>query len=190
MNPYGRSKLMAENILQDFSSANQFRHMILRYFNAAGADIEGKIGENHNPETHLIPLAIRASIDTSSQLELYGLDYPTEDGSAIRDYIHVSDLATAHVKALEYMLQGGACKTFNLGTGAGYSVLQIMKTIELITNKPVDYVIKDRREGDPAKLVADPSLAMRELNWRPDNSEISNIVHSAFLWQKKLLDYA
>jgi len=182
INPYGRSKFMIEQILQDISVKNQINYIALRYFNAAGADRDTEVGEWHNPETHLIPLAIKSSED-GSKLKVFGTDFPTKDGTAIRDYIHVEDLADGHIAALEYLLSGGVSEAINLGTGIGYSVLEIIESLHKI-NVNVEFVKSDRRPGDPAILVAETSKAVRLLKWHPKHTNIMNILSSAVAWHK------
>ena len=183
VNPYGETKLVFERVLDAYSRAYDLRAVALRYFNAAGADESGDIGELHNPETHLIPLALEAAAGLRPYLEMFGNDYPTLDGTCIRDYIHVSDLAEAHTMAVEY-LQGrhsGAFTALNLGTGGGYSVLQVVGTVEKITGQSVPVRITTRRAGDPPILVADPSRAQQSLHWAANRS-LEDIVASAWKW--------
>lgn len=188
INPYGRSKLMMEQMLSDFHQAYGLASMCLRYFNAAGADPEGEIGEDHDPETHLIPRALMAASGEISELDLFGTDYETPDGTAIRDYIHVTDLAQAHVLALRYALEKGGASQFNLGTGAGFSVLEIIASVERVTGRKLPVRIAHRREGDPACLVADPTCAKRELDFVAHHSDIDSIVRTAWRWQEKKRD--
>lgn len=183
INPYGQTKLIVENILKDYSKAYDFDAVALRYFNAAGADADGEIGEDHNPETHLIPLAILAALGEAPELKVFGTDYPTEDGTCVRDYIHVTDLAEAHVAALRWMKSGGQPKfsAFNLGTGQGKSVLDVLQMIEKISGRKVPHQVTDRRPGDPPMLVANPSRAAEILEWRTKR-ELSDIIRSAYEW--------
>jgi UDP-glucose-4-epimerase GalE len=185
INPYGRSKLMIEQILKDYDTAYGMKHIILRYFNAAGADPEGELGEVHDPETHLIPLAISAAMGLRPHLEIFGNDYPTVDGTAVRDYVHVSDLATAHVKALGLLLEENKSWCFNLGTGTGYSVLEVLDAIEKTTGATVPVVRGPRRLGDPHSLMAAAGKVKSAIGWAPETSDIEMIVHSAWQWQKK-----
>jgi len=185
VNPYGRSKFMFESILADYERAYGLKHINLRYFNAAGADAAGDIGEKHNPETHLIPLIIAAALDSGKEIKVFGGDYPTSDGTCIRDYIHVSDLAAAHLCALKKLLDGGDSGCFNLGTGQGYSVLEVIKAVSRVTGCPVRYEIVDRREGDPAELVAANVKAYEKLGWQPNESDLDSIVRTAWQWHKK-----
>lgn len=182
INPYGRSKLMIEQILRDCDTAFGLRSASLRYFNAAGADPDGEIGENHDPETHLIPIALQAALGLRPRLEIYGRDYPTPDGTCIRDYIHVSDLAEAHVLALDLLLEGGESRALNLGTGTGFSVLEIVAAMARITGRPVPHVFAPRREGDPARLVASDRRAREELGWEPRLSAIDRQIGDAMRW--------
>jgi UDP-arabinose 4-epimerase len=182
INPYGASKWMSERMILDFGSAHGIKSMILRYFNAAGADPEGMIGENHNPETHLIPLAIQAALHDKS-LKIFGTDYDTADGSCIRDYIHVTDLATAHVLALKRLQKVGSSRIYNLGNGNGYSVLEVANLVEKITGKTVKKEISPRREGDPPVLIANADLAKSELGWCPAHDSLEEIVKHAVDWE-------
>lgn len=184
INPYGWSKLMAERLLQDYSRAFGIRFLALRYFNAAGADPSGAIGERHDPETHLIPLALRGAGDPDYFLGIFGDDYNTRDGTAIRDYIHVIDLADAHLKALEYLAGGGAAMSVNLGTGTGTSVLEIWKAVQLVTGRAVPKQVSGRRPGDPAALVANASKAQEVLGWQSQRSAIDRIIADAWLWHQ------
>lgn len=185
INPYGHSKLTAEQMIADFGNAHGLRASILRYFNAAGADPDGELGECHDPEAHLIPLAMQAVTGVGPPLTMFGDDYPTPDGTCIRDYIHVSDLADAHVRALTQLENRVGVDAFNLGTGQGASVREVLKAVELEAGKPVPYTIGARREGDPAELVSDPSKAMRELIWKPAQSDLATIVRTAWAWHMK-----
>ena len=186
INTYGDSKLMAEKLLYWYDQIFGIRSVALRYFNAAGADAEARIGEAHDPETHLIPLILDAVSGRRSHIGVYGTDYPTPDGTAIRDYIHVCDLATAHVKALEYLIGGGASTAVNLGTGTGYSVEEVITSVERITGIPVPKRYEDRRAGDPPSLVANADRGAKLLNWRPQHSDIDTIVRSAWRWHQRV----
>ncbi|EGJ21609.1 UDP-glucose 4-epimerase [Cereibacter sphaeroides WS8N] len=181
INPYGRTKLIGEEILRDLG-VEGMRHVALRYFNAAGADPEGELGERHDPETHLLPLALRAASGQGGPLAIFGTDYPTPDGTCIRDYIHVADLASAHVLALGRLMAGGESLAVNLGTGRGQSVREIVAAIERITGRAVPVRLEARRPGDPAELVADPALAAAELGFRTQLSDIGSIVRHAAPW--------
>jgi UDP-glucose-4-epimerase GalE len=184
INPYGVSKLFFENALQAYDSAYSLRFASLRYFNAAGADESGEIGELHDPETHLIPLALEASAGTGREVQVYGSDYPTPDGTCVRDYIHVNDLAEAHVKALQHLLDGGKSFTVNLGTGHGYSVREILTAVESVTGNVVPSCAGPRRPGDPPTLIADPARAQQLLQWKSTRS-LADIVASAWNWMER-----
>jgi UDP-arabinose 4-epimerase len=185
VNPYGRTKLIIEHMLSDFQKAYRFAPVCLRYFNASGAEPEGEIGEDHDPETHLIPRALMALQGKVTDFAIYGDDYDTPDGTAIRDYIHVTDLAQAHVLALKYLLSGCPGGCFNLGTGRGHSVKEILEKISLVTRKQTPFVVKERRPGDPAVLVADPTMAKSILGFRPRYSDLMTIVRSAWKWHQE-----
>jgi UDP-glucose 4-epimerase len=185
INPYGMTKYMVEAMLQDFDRAYGLRSVALRYFNAAGADPTGRIGERHNPETHLIPLALQAVLSKREALRVFGRDYATPDGTCIRDYIHVDDLSNAHLLALKYLWDGGHSTAFNLGNGTGFSVQEVLNTVERVTGRPVPYVDASRRAGDPACLVADASLAQKILGWQPRFAELEVIVRHAWQWEQK-----
>jgi UDP-glucose-4-epimerase GalE len=184
VNPYGASKLFFENALEAYDRAYGVRSVRLRYFNAAGADESGEIGELHDPETHLIPLALAASIRGEAMLRIHGSDYPTPDGTCVRDYIHVSDLADAHVRALRHLEGGGESIAVNLGMGRGYSVLEIVEAIEQVTARPVRRTIGPRRAGDPPELVANPGEAQRVLVWSA-RRDLGQIVASAWAWMQR-----
>lgn len=186
INPYGESKRQVESMLSWLSKAYDLNWTALRYFNAAGADPAGQIGECHDPETHLIPLAIQAALGHGPALKIFGSDYPTPDGSAIRDYIHVTDLADAHVRALEQLFSEGPRGIFNLGTGHGISVREVVSEVENVTGQPVQAEIAPRRPGDPPELVADSRLAKEKLGWVPKYSDLSTLVRTAVDWEKQL----
>jgi len=183
INPYGASKLFFENALEAYSRAYGLRSARLRYFNAAGADESGETGELHDPETHLIPLALLASTAEGPELSVFGSDYPTPDGTCLRDYIHVTDLAEAHVRALQHLEQGGDSFALNLGTGHGHSVLEVIHAAEAATGKPVRRTIGPRRPGDPPILVADASKAKQVLGWTAQR-DLAQIVNSAWKWMQ------
>lgn len=185
INPYGMSKHMVEAMLQDFDRAYGLRSVALRYFNAAGADPEARIGERHDPETHLLPLALQAVLGRRPALKVFGRDYDTPDGTCIRDYIHVDDLADAHLRALEYLWRGGESAAFNLGNGAGFSVQEVLDTVAAVTGRPVPAHEAPRREGDPARLVADSALARSSLGWQPRYGDLATIVRHAWQWEQK-----
>ena len=184
VNPYGESKVFVEKMLKWMDSCAGLRSIALRYFNACGADPESGIGEEHEPETHLIPLLMRAVV-SGKPMTIFGNDYATPDGTCIRDYIHVSDLAEAHFVAIEKLLAGGASDVFNVGTGAGQSVLQVMLAVEQVTGKKVPHEIGPRREGDPAALVANSDKLQRTLGWKPKFPEIRDIVATAWHFEQK-----
>ncbi len=184
VNPYGVSKLFFEQALEAYDRAYQFRYASLRYFNAAGADDGGEIGELHDPETHLIPLALRAAAGQGPELQVFGSDYPTPDGTCIRDYIHVNDLAAAHVKALEYLAEGKPSVAVNLGTGTGASVQEVIHAVEKATGKKVPHRMVPRRPGDPPALVANPAKAQSLLNWKAERG-LDNIVATAWKFMQR-----
>jgi UDP-glucose 4-epimerase len=183
VSPYGQSKVMVEQLLHWFDLVHHLRSISLRYFNASGADVEGGLGEEHEPETHLIPLLFRAIL-TGEPATIFGDDYATPDGTCIRDYIHVNDLAQAHILALESLLAGGPSAAFNVGTGSGYSVRQVVQTVEQVTGNKVPYVVGPRREGDPAELVADATKLRNHLRWTPRESALGDIVSSAWRFEQ------
>lgn len=182
LNPYGESKLMVERLLGWYENAYGLKWTALRYFNAAGADAKGEAGELHNPETHLIPLAIAAAHGDLPELPVFGADYETADGTAVRDYIHVTDLAAAHVKALERLVRDGKSGAMNLGTGRGHSVREVISAVERAVGQPVPVRYCSRRDGDAPELVANASRARRELSWDPQHSTLDNIVQTACAW--------
>lgn len=185
INPYGASKLMVERMLEDFDRAYGLKSVSLRYFNAAGADPGGSVGERHDPETHLIPLALHAVLGVRPPLKIFGQDYPTPDGTCIRDYIHVTDLAEAHLRALEYLWAGNATARFNLGNGDGFSVQEVLKTVQRVTGRQVPHENAPRRAGDPAKLVADSNASKLVLRWAPVYNILDTIVSHAWEWERK-----
>lgn len=185
VNPYGRSKLMIEQILADYDRAYGLKHIVLRYFNAAGADPAGELGERHEPETHLIPLVIFAALGKRQAIEIFGTDYQTPDGTAIRDYIHVTDLADAHIKALQLLSAGEASSCFNLGSGTGTSVQEIINAVSRISGKKVPVKIGPRRQGDPPVLVAGCRKATEKLQWQPEFSDIDSILETAWDFHSK-----
>lgn len=182
INPYGRSKLMLEWVLRDCDKAWGLKSACLRYFNASGAAEDGKIGEDHDPETHLIPRVLMAITGEIPHVDVFGTDYPTPDGTCIRDYIHVNDLASAHAKALDRLASGGDSLRCNLGTGVGVSVRQIIDAVEDVTGKKVPVQYGPRREGDPPQLLADPTLAKEELGWEAQHKDVREMVRSAWAW--------
>lgn len=179
--PYGETKLAVENLLKWADKAYGIKSVCLRYFNVAGAAVDGQIGEAHNPESHLIPNVLKAALG-QQRLTVFGSDYPTADGTCIRDYIHVEDLVEAHQKALAYLEAGGSSTAFNLGNGGGFSVKQIIDAAEKVTGKTIDYDLKDRRAGDPAVLVADAAMAAKHLNWKPQFTNLEAIIETAWKW--------
>jgi UDP-glucose 4-epimerase len=185
INPYGRSKWMVEQILADFDAAYGLRSSCLRYFNAAGADPDGELGECHVPETHLIPLVLQVASGRRAAITIYGKDYPTPDGTCIRDYIHVNDLCDAHLLALQALLNDGPSTRYNLGNGAGYSILEVIAAAERVTGTPIARQYGPRRAGDPPSLVADSALAKAQLGWRPQFAAIDTIIHHAWRWEQK-----
>ncbi|HAY46019.1 MAG TPA: UDP-glucose 4-epimerase GalE [Gammaproteobacteria bacterium] len=185
INPYGRSKLVVEQILKDYAEAYGLQACVLRYFNAAGADPELEIGETHEPETHLIPNVIRAMRGELSHLDVFGSDYDTRDGSCIRDYVHVADLASAHVLALESLANSSNFTVYNLGNGEGHSVLEIIEMVEQLSGKKVPYKLAPRRAGDPSMLVADAQDACDKLAWKPKYHRLEDIVGTALAWAAK-----
>lgn len=185
INPYGKSKLMIEQILKDYDTAYGIKHVALRYFNAAGADPDLEIGEDHTPETHLIPLVIDAALGRRENIEVYGTDYATPDGTAVRDYIHVTDLADAHAKSLQFLENKGESNQFNLGTGSGTSVQEIIDKVSQISGEKVPVIYGKRREGDPPALVAGRAKAHEKLNWVPIYSDLKTIIKTAWSWHSR-----
>jgi UDP-glucose 4-epimerase len=183
-NPYGATKLAVERLLADVSHASGMTYSILRYFNAAGADASGEIGERHQPETHLIPLVLQVATGERDAIRIFGDDYSTPDGTCLRDYIHVSDLTSAHLLALEALLSGGGNSTYNLGNSTGYSVKQIIETARAITGHPIPAITEARRAGDPAVLIADSGRIRTELGWQPGYEDIEAIIRTAWAWHQ------
>jgi UDP-glucose 4-epimerase len=186
INPYGEGKLMVEKMLRDFDAAYGFRSVIFRYFNAAGADESGLIGERHSPETHLLPLAILAALQ-GTEVKIFGSDYPTPDGTCIRDYIHVSDISQAHIRGFEWLLKNDRSGVFNIGTGRGYSVQEVLQTVEKLTEKKVARKFEPRRAGDPPVLLAVADKLRKELGWAPRFESLEAIVQSAVAWHREEL---
>lgn len=185
INPYGHSKLMVEQILSDYDHAYGLKSVSLRYFNAAGADPDGELGERHLPETHLIPLVLQAASGRRGSITVFGGDYDTPDGTCIRDYIHINDLCTAHLQGLEHLVSGGESKAYNMGNGQGYSIKEVIDVAKKVTG--VDFKVEygERRDGDPARLVADSTLLQKELGWKPQYADLETIIHHAWEWEKK-----
>ena len=188
VNPYGETKLAIERALHWYGQAYGLRSVSLRYFNAAGADPDSETGELHEPETHLVPLVLQTALGQRPQIDIYGTDYPTADGTAIRDYIHVQDLADAHLRALEHLGAGGASAALNLGTGHGHSVREVVRVAEAISGRRIPCRETARRPGDPPVLVADPRLAVEVLGWRPRMSDLDTIIRTALAWHTSLTD--
>lgn len=185
VNPYGFTKLVVEHTLRDYARAYGLQFVVLRYFNAAGADPEGEIGESHDPETHLIPLVLDAASGKRPNIKVFGTDYDTPDGSCIRDYVHVWDLASAHLLALKYLEEGGKSEFFNLGNEQGTSVLEVVETVRRITGREVPVIYERRREGDPARLVGSSGKIRERLGWKPEFCGIEKIVEHAWKWYEK-----
>jgi UDP-glucose 4-epimerase len=186
INPYGRTKLMEEEALADYDRAYGLKSVCLRYFNAAGADPEGQLGERHDPETHLIPLVLQAVSGRRSNIAVYGRDYDTPDGTCIRDYIHINDLCDAHALALNTLLNGADSQAYNLGNGNGFSVKEVIDTTGEVTGRPVNVVDAARRPGDSAQLVADSRLAREKLGWQPRYADLGTIVKHAWAWEQRV----
>lgn len=185
INPYGRSKWMVEQILEDYDRAYGLKSVCLRYFNAAGADPEGELGERHVPETHLIPLVLQVAAGRRQVISVFGTDYDTPDGTCIRDYVHVSDLCDAHALALKHLVAGGDSARFNLGNGQGFSVKEVIATARVVTGRDITVVYEPRRAGDPPRLVADSHLAKEKLGWQPLRAELALIIADAWAWEQK-----
>lgn len=185
INPYGRSKWMVEQMLEDYDAAYGLKSVCLRYFNAAGADPDGELGECHQPETHLIPLILQVASGRRPHIAVYGDDYDTPDGTCLRDYIHVQDLCDAHRLALRGLLDGGGSERFNLGNGQGFSVREVIEAARRVTGQPIPVVIAPRRAGDPPRLVADARRARERLGWRPQFTDLDTIIAHAWAWERK-----
>lgn len=184
INPYGASKRFVEDVLRWYGEAYGLRSATLRYFNAAGADPDGEIGESHDPETHLIPLVIAAAQGTIPHVQIFGTDYDTRDGTAVRDYVHVSDLADAHVRAMNALIDGASSMRLNLGTGRGHSIREVIAAVTKVSGRPIPVREAPRRAGDPAALVAAPGRAAAVLGWKPEHSSLSTIVETAWRWHE------
>ena len=187
INPYGHSKLMVEQLLSDYDRAYGLRSACLRYFNAAGADPDGDLGERHDPETHLIPLVLQAASGRREDIKVFGNDYPTDDGTCVRDYIHINDLCDAHLLALERIQKTDSSAQYNLGNGKGFSVKQVIDAAREVTGKDFKVTQDERRPGDPAVLVADAKLAKKELGWRPEYADLESIIETAWNWEINFL---
>ncbi|NEO99053.1 MAG: UDP-glucose 4-epimerase GalE [Symploca sp. SIO2E9] len=185
MSPYAASKWMVERMLGDFEQAYDLKSVAFRYFNASGANPEGLLGEDHNPETHLIPLVLLTALGKRESISIFGSDYPTPDGTCIRDYIHVSDLADAHVLGLEYLLKGGTREVFNLGNGNGFSVKQVIETARAVTGREIKAVERDRRAGDPPVLIGSSDKVRQTLGWHPQYPDLNDIISHAWQWHQK-----
>jgi UDP-glucose 4-epimerase len=188
INPYGNSKLFLEKIIRDYESAYNLKSIVFRYFNAAGSDPDLEIGEVHEPETHLIPLVIRAALSGNGEIGIYGNDYETPDGTAIRDYVHVNDIVSAHELGISYLLQNQISTSFNIGLGKGYSVKEVIEKIEEIHGKKVNKNILPRRQGDPPVLVANSDKICSKLNWSPYYKNLEDVILTAYRWEKKRIE--
>jgi len=189
VNPYGQTKAIVENILKDYDNSYGLKSISLRYFNACGAHPDGTIGERHDPETHLIPLILQVASGRKEKITIFGDDYPTKDGTCVRDYIHVMDLVEAHLLALNQLSQNQISEVYNIGNSRGFSVREIIDAAKKITGKKMDIEIQSRRKGDPAELVADNQKIKSELNWTAENSDLDKIISSAWQWEQKLLTF-
>lgn len=185
LNPYGRSKYFVEEILKDYDVAFGLKSVCLRYFNAAGADPEGQLGERHEPETHLIPLVLQVASGRRESIHVFGNDYPTKDGTCVRDYIHIVDLCSAHSLALKHLLADGDSRRYNLGNGTGFTVQEVIKTVESVTARKINVTMSARRDGDPAVLIADSKQIMSDWGWQPAYDKLDEIVQHAWQWEQK-----
>jgi UDP-glucose 4-epimerase len=185
INPYGRTKLMVEQLLGDYDKAYGMKSVCLRYFNAAGADPDGQLGERHDPETHLIPLVLQAASGRRPHISVFGRDYDTPDGTCIRDYVHIADLCEAHWLALQSLMNGVDSQAYNLGNGNGFSVQEVIDTAERVTGRKIPVVDAPRRDGDPARLVADSTLARKQLGWQPQYADLAKIIGHAWKWEMR-----
>ena len=185
INPYGRGKWMVEQMLEDYDIAYGLKSVCLRYFNAAGADPDGALGEHHDPETHLIPLVLQVAAGRRPQITVFGEDYATPDGTCIRDYIHVNDLGEAHLLALQRLWDGGTSAAYNLGNGNGFSVREVIDTARTVTGRAIPVEYGERRAGDPARLVADSQRAQTELGWTPRRADLATIIADAWRWEMR-----
>ena len=189
INPYGHSKLMVEQILADFDHAYGMKSVSLRYFNAAGADADGELGERHIPETHLVPLVLQAASGRRDSIAIFGTDYDTPDGTCVRDYIHINDLCSAHLLGLEHLVAGGESKAYNMGNGQGYSIKEVIDVAKKVTGNDFEVKLAERRDGDPAKLVADSTLLQKELGWAPQYTDLETIIRHAWEWEQKYQEW-
>jgi UDP-glucose 4-epimerase len=185
INPYGRTKLMVEQALADYDTAYGLKSVCLRYFNAAGADPQGQLGERHDPETHLVPLVLQAASGRRPAISVFGRDYDTPDGTCIRDYIHIQDLCKAHWLALQSLIKGGESQAYNLGNGNGFSVQEVIDVAERVTGRKITVTDAPRRPGDPARLVADATQARRQLGWEPEFADLATIIEHAWGWETR-----
>ena len=185
INPYGHSKLMVEQILSDFDHAYGLKSVSLRYFNAAGADPDGELGERHIPETHLIPLVLQAASGRRDCITVFGDDYDTPDGTCVRDYIHINDLCSAHLLGLEHLVAGGESRAYNMGNGQGYSIKEVIDAAKKVTGTDFEVKSGKRRDGDPARLVADSTRLQKELGWKPEFTDLETIIQHAWEWEQK-----
>jgi UDP-glucose 4-epimerase len=186
VNPYGRTKAMIESVLSDYDRAYGLRSVALRYFNAAGADPHGRLGERHEPETHLIPRVLRAISHSGKRLTINGRDYETPDGTCVRDYVHVSDICQAHMQSMNWLISGGESAVFNIGNGSGYSILEVVEAARLVTDCSIDVEFGARRPGDPAILVADSTQIRSVLGWQPRYEDLESICSTAYQWERQL----
>jgi len=184
VNVYGETKLAVERLLFSLERSHQFRTVALRYFNASGADPDGELGEDHDPETHLIPLVLQVALGQRKEIRVFGDDYDTPDGTCIRDYIHTVDLAQAHIRALRYLADGGTSAAFNVGTGQGYSVMEVIECARRVTGRPIEAVIEGRRPGDPARLVAGCDKIRDRLGWSPAYADLEEVIRTAWRWHE------
>jgi len=189
INPYGRTKLMVEEILKDYEQAYGIKHINLRYFNASGADPNAEIGECHDPETHLIPLVLDAAMGYREDIKIFGTDYETPDGTCIRDYIHVTDLAEAHLLSLHHLMKGGSSDSFNLGNGNGFSIREVIEMAKKVTGKTIKSIDWGRRAGDPTILIGSFEKAKTALGWRPRYADLATIIETAWLWHQSWAGY-
>ena len=187
VNPYAVTKYCVERMIKDFAHAYGMSYVLLRYFNAAGADSEGELGERHNPESHLVPLILQAASGRRDNIKVFGSDYETEDGSCVRDYVHINDICHAHLLALKKMQANNTSAAFNLGNGTGFSVKKVIDVTKQVTAKDFTVIEADRRDGDPAVLVADSTLAKQELNWKPEFNQLETIIETAWNWEVSFL---